>query len=116
MSGVSYRLWGAREMFTTNLRVSMRAEYRSECFYDNLDLYSARSRAAYARTSRRSSHLEPRRIEKDLLAILEYLEAERDKRLSSADAAPARHELTEEERRLGLELLKSPDLFEQIVS
>src|SRR5208337_1047001 len=60
--------------------------------------------------------MEPRRIEKDLLSILEYLEAERDKRLSSADVAPARHELTEEERRLGLELLQSPDLFEQIVS
>ena len=116
MSGVSYRLWGAREIFTTNLRVSMRAEYGIECFYDNLDLYSARSRAAYAQNLAALFHLEPRRIEKDLLAILEYLEAERDKRLSSADAAPARHELTEEERRLGLELLKSPDLFEQIVT
>lgn len=116
MAGVSYRLWGAREMFTTNLRVSLRAECRGECFYDNLDLYSARSRTAYSQNLAALFSLEPRRIEKDLLSILEYLEAERDKRFSSADAAPTRRELTEEERRLGLEFLQSPDLFEQIVS
>jgi DNA primase len=115
MGGVSYRLWGVREMFTSNLRVSLRAECKSECFYDNLDLYSARSRTAYSQNLAALFAMEPRRIEKDLLSILEYLEAERDKRLSSADVAPVRHELTVEERRLGLELLQSPDLFDQIV-
>jgi DNA primase catalytic core len=116
IGGVSYRLWGAREIFTTNLRVSMRAECKGECFYDNLDLYSARSRAAYSQNLAALFSLEPRRIEKDLLAILEYLEAERDKRLSAADVAPTPHELTEEEKRLGLEFLKSPELFDRIVS
>lgn len=116
MGGVSYRLWGVREMFTTNLRVSMRAEHGRECFYDNLDLYSARSRTAYSQNLASLFAMEPRRIEKDLLSILEYLEAERDKRLSSADLAPVPHELTEDERRLGLEVLQSPELFDQIVS
>ena len=81
IGGVSYRLWGAREMFFSNLRVSLRAECRGECFYDNLDLYSSRSRASYSQNLAALFSLEPRRIEKDLLAILEYLEAERDKRL-----------------------------------
>jgi len=114
--GVSYRLWGAREAFTTNLRVSLRAEYKSECFYDNLDLYSARSRTAYSQNLAALFSLEPRRIEKDLLSILQHLEAERDKRFASANASPARHELTDEERQLGMELLSSATLFEQIVS
>ena len=115
MGGVSYRLWGARDAFTTNLRVSLRAECKSECFYDNLDLYSARSRTAYSQNLAALFSLEPRRIEKNLLSILQYLEAERDKRFSSANASPARHELTEEERQLGMELLASPTLFDQIV-
>jgi len=115
MGAVSYRLWGAREMFNTNLRVSIRAECKGECFYDNLDLYSSRSRTFYSQNLAALFELEPKRIEKDLLSILEYLEAERDKRLSSADITPVRHDLTEEERRLGLELLQSPDLFDQLV-
>jgi len=115
MGGMSYRLWGAREMFNTNLRVSIRAECKGECFYDNLDLYSSRSRTFYSQNLAALFELEPKRVEKDLLSILEYLEAERDKRLSSADFTPVRHELTEEERRLGLQLLQSPDLFDQVV-
>jgi DNA primase len=116
LGGVSYRLWGARDAFTTNLRVSLRAECKNECFYDNLDLYSARSRTAYSQNLAALSSLEPRRIEKDLLSILQHLEAERDKRFASANASPARHELTDEERKLGMELLTSPTLFDQIVS
>ncbi len=116
ISGVSYRLWGARESFTTNLRISLRAEYKSECFYDNLDLYSARSRTAYSQNLAALFSLEPRRIEKDLLSILQHLEAERDRLFASASASPSRHELTDAERQLGMELLTSPTLFEQIVS
>jgi len=113
LNGVRYRLWGLRELFTTNLRVSLRAEYRNECFYDNLDLYSARSRSAYSRNLAALFELEPKRIEKDLLLILEYLEEQRDKALS-AWAPVEKRELTEEEKRSGLEFLKRPDLFEQI--
>jgi len=115
ISGISYRLWGAREMFTTNLRVSMRAEYKRECFYDNLDLYSSRSRTFYSQNLAALFELEPKRIEKDLLRILEYLEQERDKRLDAMGSTPAKRELTEEERHLGMEFLTSPTLFDQIV-
>jgi DNA primase catalytic core len=116
IGGVSYRLWGVREMFFSNLRVSLRAEFRGECFYDNLDLYSSRSRASYSQNLAALFSLEPRRIEKDLLAVLEYLEAERDKRLAEASATPAKHQMTPEERELGLELLKSPELFDRIAA
>ena len=59
IGGVSYRLWGARESFTTNLRISLRAEYKGECFYDNLDLYSARSRTFYSQDLAALFSLEP---------------------------------------------------------
>ena len=36
------------------------------------------------------------RVEKDLVSILEYLEGERDRRLSSFTEQPVRVELTEE--------------------
>ena len=56
--------------------------------------------------------MESNRIEKDLVKIVEYLEEERDKSFSSeGEEVP---ELTEEEERLGLELLKDPDLFNRI--
>jgi DNA primase catalytic core len=115
LGGVRYRLWGARQLFTSHLRVSLRAEHHGECFYDNLDLYSSRSRAIYSQNLAAVFGLEPRRIEKDLLAILEYLEAERDRYLAGLEPAAVPHELTEAERRLGLEFLQSPDLFQQIV-
>lgn len=114
--GIGYRLWGAREMFTTNLRVSVRAECRGECFYDNLDLYSSRSRTFYSQNLAALFDLEPKRIEKDLLAILEYMEAERDKRLEGSSTIPAKHEMSEEEKRIGMEFLSAPDLFERIVT
>ena len=58
--------------------------------------------------------LEPRRIEKDLLSILEYLEAERDRRFASASALPP---ATSSPRRSGgwAWSCSSPDLFDQIV-
>ncbi|MCP4132430.1 MAG: hypothetical protein GY754_15770, partial [bacterium] len=58
--------------------------------------------------------IESRRIEKDLRRILEYLEEERDKRLSPVDE-DKEYALTKEEKALGVEFLKSPDLFDQVV-
>ena len=59
--------------------------------------------------------LSPRRVEKDLLFIVDHLEAERDREMLQANPSE-RRELTEEERRAGMELLQSPDLFDRIAS
>lgn len=112
---LSYRILGVRELFVSSLRVNVKVEYNSEFFYDNLDLYSSRSRAAYSLSLSRLFGAEQVRIEKDLILILEYLEKERDKKLIELSSGPQAKELTEEQQKLGMGFLKSPDLLDQIV-
>ncbi|MCP4132062.1 MAG: hypothetical protein GY754_13895, partial [bacterium] len=50
----------------------------------------------------------------DLVRLVEYLEDERDKILTSGETEE--HKLTEDEKELGMEFLTSPDMFERIVS
>ena len=112
-----YRLSGVRETFSASLRVSLRTEYRAQgaelprAYVDTVDLYSARSRASYAQSAS-ALGLEAPHVERDLLAMLDALEAERDARLSSSEPRP--HVITDDERLTGLELLSSPDLFSRI--
>jgi hypothetical protein len=56
--------------------------------------------------------LEPTRIERDLMKMIDSLEAERDKKLSLTDPTPK--PMSQEEKALGLSLLSSPDLFQRI--
>ena len=110
---ISYRLLGVKELFVSNLRVNIRAEKGEMSFIDNSDLYSARSRTSFSIHLSRLFDVETGRIEKDLVRIVEYLEDERDKALSSGDEKE--YELSESEIELGLEFLTSPDLFDRIV-
>jgi DNA primase len=128
LSDISYRLLGVKELFVNSLRVNIRAQrfgtadissdrQRAEKgdlnFIDNCDLYSARSRSSFSLHLSRLFGVEVNRIEKDLIRMVEYLEEERDKSLSiGEDEVP---ELTEEEIKLGMEFLKSDDLFDRIV-
>jgi 5S rRNA maturation endonuclease (ribonuclease M5) len=127
-----YRVSGVKDMFVGNLRVNVRAELRpgsgagqgmlqgiglagvSPRFYDNLDLYSARSRNTYSQNLSREFNIEQKRIEKDLIKILEYLEAERDRSLSGEKVDV--EEMTAEDKALGMELLSDPHLFERVVA
>ncbi|HPA70998.1 MAG TPA: CHC2 zinc finger domain-containing protein [Spirochaetota bacterium] len=122
---VSYRVTGMKELFVGSLRVNVKAELKrssedesarepnAEKYYDNLDLYSARSRASYALNLSKAFGIEPKRIERDLINILEYLEAVRDRKLRGEDAKTV--EMSPEERELGLSLLRDERLFERIV-
>jgi len=131
---VSYRVTGMKELFVGSLRVNVKAELQRstdetnastplgdrvsthpslEKYYDNLDLYSARSRTSYAMNLSKAFGIEPKRIERDLIAILEYLEQMRDRKLRGEDDRTV--EMTPEERELGLSLLRDPKLFERIV-
>lgn len=111
---LTYIVTGVKELFVSNLRVNIKAEYEGEWYPDNLDLYSARSRASFGNTIGSKFNIEPTRIEKDLLKILEYFENERDKELKTGDEKE--EELTDEEKEIGLEFLKSSSLFDQIVN
>jgi DNA primase catalytic core len=114
-STVRYRLLGVRSAFVSSLRVNVRAESAGSSFLDNVDLYSARSRAVFSAAAAAALSLEPPRVEKDLLFIVDHLEAERDRELLQTNLTE-RRELTEEERKAGMELLQSPNLFDRIAS
>ena len=117
INGIAYRVTGAKEIFISNLRVNIKAEDTDTGlkYYDNLDLYSARSRSTYSGNMGRTLDIEPNRIEKDLIIILEYLETERDRHLKSGTGKEQETELTPEERELGLSFLTNPDMFTEIV-
>jgi DNA primase len=109
-----YRLLGVKENFVSSLRVNIQAkkEGSEDRYIDNVDLFSARSRTSFASNLAYSFDLEKARVEKDLLAILEALEEERDKAFNQTEEEEII--LTEEEIQLGMDLLSSPDLFDRI--
>ena len=110
---ITYRLIGVKEVFVQDLRVNIKAQYGRESFYDKFDLYSARARSGYSTTLGELFGVEPKRIEKDMIQILEYLEEQREKVLGVA--GEEKQEMSEEERELGERFCKSPDMFEQVV-
>lgn len=83
---------------------------------DNVDLFSARSRSLFtSRLIRRLSEtLEPAKIERELIDILEYLESRRDedaKRVRLPEGPPL---LSAREEAEGFDLLRDPALFRRI--
>ena len=114
INDISYNLSGVKGMFISNLKVNIKAEYENEKFPDNLDLYSYRSRKQFSINAGSVFNIEAKRIEKDLLKILDYLETERDRKFV-IDNDTVKQELTEEDLQIGLKFLKSPDLFQEII-
>jgi DNA primase len=110
---VIYRITGVKEGFLSSLKVNVRAEKESSKLIDNVDLYSARSRSLFSYQLSKTLVVEPARVESDLVSILEWLEADRDRKLLGTDSS-AVPELTEQEREAGLSLLTDPDLFNRI--
>lgn len=111
---LEYRLGGVKPLFVTSLRVNIRAGNGERSYYDSLDVYTARSRNGFAQALQRSLGAEPARVERDLVRILEHLEQERDAALLKPERERA-VKMSEGEKEAGLELLRSPDLFERIV-
>jgi hypothetical protein len=114
---IVYKVDDVKDFAIGNSRVRVKAAYAdnpsAEKYYDRVDLFSARSRATYSSNLSREFGFEAKRIEKDLIVILEYLEAERDRKLARG-ADGAKFELTDEERALGMKFLTAPDIFDQI--
>jgi len=109
-----YRVGGVKPLFVTSLRVNLRAVSSDQTYYDTIDLYSARARSSYASALHRAWGLEPLRVERDLVAILEYLETERDAQLRSQSVKPV-VTLSAEDRERGMAFLRDPALFTRIV-
>jgi hypothetical protein len=110
---LTYRLGGVKPLFVTNLRVNIRVRFEDKNYYDSLDLYLARSRSAFAQAAEHGIGAESARVERDLVRILERLEISRDAALTRTTRKDE-NIITEEERRMGMELLTDPDLFKRI--
>jgi len=114
MGKIKYRILGVKKLFVSNLKVNIKAEYEGIRFPDNVDLCSARSRSSYSQSLAKMFELEERRIENDLLKIIDYLEAERDTELNTVNYEAEDAELTDLERKAGYEFLQDPNMFNQI--
>jgi hypothetical protein len=110
---ITYKIQGFKEMFTNDFKVSIKAEYKGDRFPDQVNLHVSKSREAFSSKLSQRFNVESKRVEKDLLMILDYLEKQQMKRLTGEKEL--KQEMTEEEIKLGMEFLKSPDIFEQIV-
>ncbi len=113
LGNIDYRISGVKEGFISSLKITLRAKKEEQKFIDKTDLYSARSRTSLAMALSRELQEESGRIEKDLMIILEWLEADRDRKLSGIEETVQKH-LTAQEEILGMALLTAPDLFDRI--
>jgi DNA primase catalytic core len=89
-------------------------------FVDTLDLYAARSRAAFVRAATVELGLSEDAVKRELGAVLLKLEALQDTLITQAreraSAAPKAPVLSADEEAQALELLKAPNLIERIVA
>ena len=111
----TYRLRGIKEDFESSLKAGVRVHYGKEenFFYDSVNLYSARMRAAFANTIGARFEVSFETILLHLETILDKLERLRDNQILSR-AGAKEDNLTDEEKAIGLELLKSPSLLEEV--
>jgi len=109
---VSYRVRG---LGNTGLKVVLAAKGKNGAatHIDNIDLYGARSRKNFAAEVAARLRQDARKIEEDLLALLDQLEAlQQETEQPQVEA----HELSEAEKKEALRLLQSPRLLERIAS
>jgi DNA primase catalytic core len=107
-----YRLTGVKEVFANSLKVTVKAGLASSpdgFFVDTVDLYVYRSRAGFASHLAGMFNIEARRVERDLLNILEHLEKQREKKLENEK--PSAVVITDSQRETALNFLKSPEML-----
>jgi DNA primase catalytic core len=112
--GITYRVVKAKDMFVNSLRLTIMAKCGDEPFYDSLDVYSARSREMYSAKAAHNLAQEPKRIERDLIDMLEYFESERER--GGVEKRDMTVVLPHEDEEMGIAFLKSPDIIDAIAS
>lgn len=110
--GRQYKALGSTKRIGSSLRLSVRIEREGMRFLDHVDLYSARSRQSFREQSAAALGVEGALVEQDLLSLLDQLETLAEEVDENGNVAPP---LSAEERALGLALLESPTLFEDII-
>lgn len=113
-STLTYRIIGVKEGAVSSMKVNLRCQKSDNedvKFIDNVDLFSARSRILFSSSAGRKFTEDAALVEKDLLTILDLLE------LASQQSVPTAGivNLSAEDEKQGLALLRDPDLFNRIV-
>jgi DNA primase len=111
----SYRIRGLSPVGLDRLKVTVRVSVNGSFHIDTLDLYQAAARARFAQAAGRVTGTPEPQTERDLLALVEELEAARLALRRSGEeekSAP----MTGDEREAALGYLRAPDLCERIVA
>jgi DNA primase catalytic core len=109
-----YRVRGLAAAGLDRLKVNLRIKVSGTFHLDTLDLYQARARAQFAGAAAKLCRVDERKIDADLLALIETLEAARLEMKKEAVKDEDRP-MTPEERSSALEFLRSGNLCERIV-
>jgi len=116
----AYRVRGlARALSAEALKVTLRLSLGERLHVDTLDLYQARSRAAFVKAAAVELGVSESLLLADLSALVLALEPVQDAAIRGAlqpDVADATPALTAEQEAAGLALLRDPHLVERIAS
>jgi DNA primase len=106
------------DLLRLNVLVSRTDERLGAVFHvDTLDLYSARARAVFVKSAADEIGVSEDVVKRDLGKVLVSCESLADQAIAAAQAPKVTTvELSAEERTAALELLRSPDLADRIVS
>jgi len=110
---VTYRVKG---LGNAGLRVVLTARKKEAAHVDNLDLYGSRARKGFAGACAERLGVEAEKIEGDLLALMEELEALQAEAKNAQTNKPQPVQMTETDRAEALALLRSPDLMARIAA
>ena len=109
-----YRVRGLSPVGLDRLKVTLRLSRGGAFHLDTLDLYQARARASFAQAAARLVGTNEAQTERDLLALVERLEAARLAMRRNGDEAKEAP-MTPEEREAALSYLRDPKLVDRVV-
>ncbi len=110
-SGRSYKVQGIKEN-SSALKIVIRFDYMSESHFDNIDLYSYRNRSSFIKEINQLFGIDDKEIEIDLKKIINHIEKAREDMINSGQLK--KYQMTDDEKNIGMKLLKSKDIFQQI--
>jgi DNA primase catalytic core len=107
---VAYRVKGIDQ---SHLRIVLDAKTATARHIDHLDLYASRSRKLFSSACADRLGLEAGKIEEDLLALLELVEALQRQQAAPVDAKPT---MTDDEEKAARAFLQTPKLLDRIAA
>ncbi|MBT3276098.1 MAG: hypothetical protein HN368_23320, partial [Spirochaetales bacterium] len=111
---LTYRVIGNFADFTMSLKVNIKATRGDMVFVDSIDLFKNRDRQNFIYNLTDQFDIRDQlQLEKDLSTILTVIEKHKEKR--EKDKKNGAFELTEHQKNIGLDFLRTKDLCERIV-